>query len=621
MGNVSAQATVRIGPRQLWLLCLACVWLAGAAYVMHGLDRKWIPHDDGSLAQAAERVLLGEMPHRDFADVYTGGLSLLDALAFRVLGTRLMALRYVLFLFFLAWVPAFYYCASRWVSPAGAAVATLLAIVWTLPNYPAAMPSWYNLFFATFGAAALFRFTETGRRGWLVAAGAIGGLSLLVKIAALYYIAACLLFLVGYEALTRDESPRGSGRGLYRALVGTGLAGLLLGVGALIRRHLSVEQVYHFLLPTAMLAGVVDSVVARSAGIEIPRAMRRLWGLVWPFAAGLAVPIVGFLVPYVAHGDVGVLLRGVFVNPTTRIASAARSPLPWTRILPAGILAGFLGLAVRAGSGSWRWPITILWSGLLLTGFAIGGPNYLYRRSWTSVSQGIPLVVAAGLVIFVGRGAARLDPRERARSLLLLALAGLFSLIEYPFAAPIYFCYAAPLALLALLSVLRLAGGPPRPFVVALAGYYIAYAVTITNRQSLDQLGVRVAHADRLARLRMPRGGVVARLNDAQDYEAAIDTLLAHARGSFTYAGPDAPEIYFLSGLHNPTRALFDFVEPEDTRRDRVLAAVDRHDITAIAINRRPRFSDPLGADLEGALAQRFPMARPVGKFTIRWRE
>ncbi|HZE76087.1 MAG TPA: hypothetical protein VE091_12310, partial [Gemmatimonadales bacterium] len=90
---MSAQASVKIGLRQLWLLCLACVWLAGAAYVIHVLDRKWIPHDDGSLAQAAERVLLGEMPHRDFADLYTGGLSLLDALAFRVLGTRLMALR------------------------------------------------------------------------------------------------------------------------------------------------------------------------------------------------------------------------------------------------------------------------------------------------------------------------------------------------------------------------------------------------------------------------------------------------------------------------------------------------------------------------------------------------
>jgi hypothetical protein len=52
-----------------------------------------------------------------------------------------------------------------------------------------------------------------------------------------------------------------------------------------------------------------------------------------------------------------------------------------------------------------------------------------------------------------------------------------------------------------------------------------------------------------------------------------------------------------------------------------VLAAVDRHGITAIAINRKPEFSESLGTDLEAALAERFPVARSVGKFTIRWRE
>src|SRR6185369_14855596 len=93
-------------------------------------------------------------------------------------------------------VPAFYYCASRWVSPAGAAVATLLAIVWTLPNYPASMPSWYNLFFATFGVAALFRHMDDPRARWLVVAGVCGGLSFLMKVVGLYYVAGVLLYLV-----------------------------------------------------------------------------------------------------------------------------------------------------------------------------------------------------------------------------------------------------------------------------------------------------------------------------------------------------------------------------------------------------------------------------------------
>jgi 4-amino-4-deoxy-L-arabinose transferase-like glycosyltransferase len=58
------------------------------------------------------------------------------------------------------------------------------------------MPSWYNLFFATFGAAALLRYSERGGRGWLVVAGVMGGCSVAVKITGCYYIAACLLYFV-----------------------------------------------------------------------------------------------------------------------------------------------------------------------------------------------------------------------------------------------------------------------------------------------------------------------------------------------------------------------------------------------------------------------------------------
>jgi hypothetical protein len=51
-----------------------------------------------------------------------------------------------------------------------AAGITLLAVTWSLANHPAPVPSWHNLFLATFGIAAL-RFLEDGRRRWLVLAG------------------------------------------------------------------------------------------------------------------------------------------------------------------------------------------------------------------------------------------------------------------------------------------------------------------------------------------------------------------------------------------------------------------------------------------------------------------
>src|SRR5215470_13911638 len=178
------------------VILIALMLVLSAAYMGRNLKRGWVPHDEGTLAQSAERVTRGELPHRDFDDVYTGGLALLDAAAFRLLGTNLASLRYVAFAIFLIWVPVVFYIATRFMSVPVACAVTLLTIVWAYPNYAAAMPSWYNLFFATFGMAALFRYIEVVKTKWLLAAGFLGGLSFLVKLSGLFFISAAFLFFI-----------------------------------------------------------------------------------------------------------------------------------------------------------------------------------------------------------------------------------------------------------------------------------------------------------------------------------------------------------------------------------------------------------------------------------------
>ena len=160
---------------------LMLVWLLSAGYMAANLKRGWVPHDEGILAQAAERVLQGETPHRDFDDPYTGGLSYLDAAAFRLFGVNLLVLRYVLFAFFLAWVPALFSIARQFSGPWPAAGITLLAVVWSAPNYAAAMPSWFCLFFATFGTLAILKYIRQPRIFWLCLAGLCGGCSFLME--------------------------------------------------------------------------------------------------------------------------------------------------------------------------------------------------------------------------------------------------------------------------------------------------------------------------------------------------------------------------------------------------------------------------------------------------------
>ena len=204
-------------PKTAGRLLFLMVFLLSALYAAKDLKRGWIPSDEGTFGQSAERVLQGELPHKDFDEGYTGGLTYLHALAFRVRGTNLASLRYVLYLFFLAWVPAIYLAALRFVSSPVASAVTFLAVAWSIPNYSAPMPSWYNLFFATFGLVSILRYIETGNRRWLFIAGLCGGLSFLFKQTGLYFIAGVLLFLVFREQVAPgNRSSRNTETVLYR---------------------------------------------------------------------------------------------------------------------------------------------------------------------------------------------------------------------------------------------------------------------------------------------------------------------------------------------------------------------------------------------------------------------
>ena len=111
MAHGQTQEIPTRSPALIWWLI--GVWLASALYLVPFVDRAWVPHDEGLLGQSAERVLGGQLPHRDFDEVYTGGLSYLHALAFKLGGVKSIALRWTVFAFVLAWVPAVFWIASR----------------------------------------------------------------------------------------------------------------------------------------------------------------------------------------------------------------------------------------------------------------------------------------------------------------------------------------------------------------------------------------------------------------------------------------------------------------------------------------------------------------------------
>ncbi len=603
--------------KRRWILW--ATWSMAAAYAVSRLDTGWFPVDAGTLGHAAERVLRGELPHRDFADVYTGGLAVFDALAFRALGVSVMSMRWAAFAVFLAWVPAFWYVALRLSGPWVAALATLLASTWTLPVYAEGMPSWFNLWLATFGVAALARYCERPRAVWLVLAGAAGGLSVLVKVVGLYYLGAGFLFLLLLEARTHDHAITGRAtrdRG-YRVALGVVLALLSLSVAWLVLRGMGARHV--FIYGAAPLAGVLayGPLVRSPSGESSGRRVRALLGLLIPYALGALAPVLAFALPYLLSGALGDLAEGVFHLPSRRL-DAVRMIGPagqWYHMLPA---VGLVTLLVRPPDWGSRLGRGVALAALMALVLAIAASAHdtAYVLTFRAMLWLPPLagVVAAVLVL-------RKDPMRAPMLTLVLGAFGLASLVQVPFAAPVYFFYSAPLLVLVGIGAVGLGPGVRQRWLQAtLAGLLVFTVLRLNSGFSLD-LGFRFrpgVHSERLVLQRAM--GLRVSAEDKEDYEALVELVDSLDPGPTIYAGPDSPEVYFLTGRINPTPTLYELLaDDEGEGAADLMRALESENVRLIVVRPVPLFSSPLDTGLITELERRYPSARQIGRFLVAW--
>lgn len=607
------------------LIMMAFV-IVSALYIWWHLRAGWIPIDDGPVAQSAERMLHGELPHRDFDELYTGGLAFVNAAGFRVFGTNLWSLRLVLFGAILTWLPALFYVASRFVRPVAAASVAFLAVGWSVPNYPAAMASWYNLFLATMGIAALLRWLEAPRARWLFTAGLLGGLSILVKIIGLYYVAGVLLFLVYHVQASSEKgmsdeeyAARGYTPSIYALFVSLAL---LLFVGALlvlVRSHLHVSEFIQFVLPSALVALLLIRNEWRAPGGESGVRAMMLLRDVGPFVLGVVIPLTLLAAVYARAGAIGDLLRGVFIAPQRRLGSVAVHAPAWWTMLSLVPFATFVALAHHKRGVLTRREVVLTAIALLLLLRATEGNGALYRTVWFAARTLLPALSIVGVTVLArgGRREASLLDRQ---TMLLLAVACLCSLAQYPYTTSLYFCYVAPLVVLLLLAMHRHMGMLRQTAPLLLLAFFTGFAVLRTNATRIASIGAWYQRPPPLARLTMNRGGVDVPQSDARNYGALVTKLRAHARGAYTWASPDAPEVYFLSGLQNPTRTLFEVFDVHPSSPAQLMRTLDSRDVTAVVLG-TPSFSPPIGPVMYALLSARFPHSEYVGNFQLRWRD
>ncbi len=597
------------------------MWLFAACYAYSGLNRGWVPHDEGQFAQTAARVLAGEMPHRDFDEMYTGGLSYVNAAAFRILGEDLRSLRLVLFGFFLLWVPAVFYVASRSGSELVAGAVTVLAVVWSIPTYPSPVPSWYNLFFAVFGVAAVLRHLETGHQRWLFVAGLCGGLSFLVKFTGVYFVLGVLLFFIFREQSTAWAGPDSQEQRsrLYGRLVSVGL---LAFVGFLSHAMIPGSNVARLIALLAPTAGVCLILVWRER-LDPPAGdaarFRTLVRMAVPFVVGVAVPIALYLVPVAIGGGLGALYREVDVLPQRRLTYASYAMPPFNLDATAPVLALMWCVLTARRELQGRVPLIVI-SAILSVAFIASRPSLVaYQVGWRPVLSMTAFAVLAWGWLF--RDANRSPDVRHQPLMLLIFVTTMCGLVQFPYSFPVYFCYVAPLVALTLAALFNAKGQEGHPLAAALLVFYAFFAVFRVTSGSLYPLGKFYVPDELTARLAIPRAGALrVRPPDADIYGRLVALVVKHARNGVVYAAPDCPEVYFLSGLSNPTRTIYEFLSDPKPAAE-TLSLLTVRQVTTVVINTTPEFSQPLSSDLQSALRARFPLTQSVGSFEVRWRE
>ena len=566
----------------------------------------WIAHDEGLLALSADRVLAGETPHIDFQDPYTGGLSYWHAQVFRVLGTSLTSLRTILVGIAVLAVLAWFLIAAKFLRPVSASVVTLLCLAWSFPNYFAALPSWYNLMFASWTIWAILKYSDQLKPQFLVLAAVTIGLSILCKITGIYALAATF-FAVLFIHLNQDPAGDPSAKqSKYKSwhLI-TAAAGLCSAYCALlfflVGGHGRIIYLALFCMPGAILMVVVfrQSIIAKTHSTSIWQLRLHILLIV----AVIQVVLIVFCYDYYNRGAISELLHGAIMLPTARLSGATFPPPSpnWLLLtVPFGLLIYYDRKIFKATE--MQRIITVIVLGTLL--IALGGIDVVYCIAFRSGYILLPVIVTVGSTILIKSRKDFISKAIRNRLFILLMFAASLSLIQFPYSSGIYFCYASPILILAFAAIVartpkfnrRLWGS-----VAALAGIFAVVWINFSNPRTI---GVFHHQNSEMVTLDLPRGGIQIPTDGYDEIKPTIDYIRKHSEPyDYILAGPDCPQFYFLANRRNPTPQFYDFFQASEIRswkwelgytssvEKELQIAIKQREVKLVVINTNPEFS------------------------------
>jgi len=489
------------------------------------------------------------------------------------------------------------------------------------------MPSWYNLFFATFGLAALLRYTEVQSRRWLIVAGICGGISFLFKMTGLYFVAGVLLFLAFRVQLNRGEKPCRDGEiVLYRLFQTFFLFSYEILLFALLQKLANAATYLYFWLPN-LAVGATILWYEFYDNAENRRSYSRFLRESFFFGTGVILPIAVFLLQYLLTGRLSAFIADFLIQPGQILSSVVKPSLLFliVGVVVDLVLIGGAFLPTRSAQ-SLR---DVLWLGtpsILMVGVVLLLASRLqifYTLAWSTIWALSPLVAVLGTGLLIRSWRVRqIRAVPLQRLFLVLAVTATCSLIQFPLVFPIYFCYVAPLVLLSAVASLSIVDRPPRLLITSAFIFSLVFAVWEVTPGFIYNFGRNFSPDIQTVRLKLERaGGLRVDAPSAGAYDQLNSLIRQNAHGERILAAPNCPEVYFLYGFQPPTRDFFNFSDDSRQEKVSVLKTLAVNHINLVVLNHKDSMFVPsVSNDLTTMLERQFPNSAEAGDFEVRWK-
>lgn len=597
-GSVTVARTYGIG-----------VWLIAVVSIAVMVSHSWVPLDEGTTLLAARWAEAGALPHRDFAYPYTGGLAALHALTVRLVGDSMLAPRLNLLVAFALWLPAIWVIARRFATPAVAALTMLACAWWSVLVYPAAMPTWYLLFCATWATAALARWHDTGALRWVILAGVAAGVAIAIKQTGLGTLVGAgfgVLAIHQHREMRAGETLRRPAQKVFTLSL---LAvATIVPIAIILRRGVLSGEALAITLP---LGAVILALAVREWNSPTASSTRRLMGAWGALGLGALLPIAALVAWYAVNGAVDSFVAANTGGVLRTAATIERAMTPWPAMLSYGlpatlVIGGLAYLTTRVRPSG-----AALAVGLLLT-LAVGVAASEFTPAYLGVWYSAQLLLPAAVVV-IGRRRGGDDPIP----LVVAAAAALLAINQVPYGAPNYFAYVAPLGFLAALA----AGvAVPRRAMLATLVVLTAFGGWFHRIGSVQSVGFGPVWWDDAHPLPGSHGKLLVTAPDSAAYDRLVSLVATHSGPERFLAGPELGALYALTGTRRVVAQPYLLTDDPLGDSTAIAAAVDTTLVSAVAVNDEPHFLAPISASARRWIETHYPNVERVGAVQFRWR-